>query len=101
MQNEPITKTDLQRGLSNLRENLEATITANTREIIGHFNESQGLQNERMDSIERNMGEQFAEVNVKLDAITEMLAMRQEIRNLIRELRDKGIALDESKIFVV
>ncbi len=101
MQNEPITQSDLKAGLSNLRESLEFTITANTREIIGHFNKSQGFQNERMEKEFSTIHEEFAEVRVKLDAITEMLAMRQEMRNLIRELRSQGLTLDESKIFVV
>lgn len=100
---ESVTKQDLnnlregtKQDLHTLREGLEATITANTKEIIGHFNKSQGYQNERMDQID----DQLAEINVKLDAITKMLVMRQEMHNLIRELGKKGIALDESQIFV-
>lgn len=78
-------KQDLQQGLHTLREGLEATSTANTKEIIGHFNKSQGFQNERMDQMDS-----------KLDAIIEMLTMKREMRNLVRELAKQGITLDES-----
>lgn len=40
------------------------------------------------------------QIDVKLDAITEMLAFRKEMANLVRELRSKGIDLDENKIFL-
>lgn len=70
-------------------DGMQTTITANTRDIISHFHQSQGLQNERMDRMD-----------AKLDAIVEMLTMKREMRNLIRELKAQGMVLDESKIFI-
>lgn len=81
-------------------DGLRQEMTDNTRTIIDHFNKSQGFQNQRMDQMERGFNDQFGEVNVKLDAIIKMLVMRQEMHNLIRELKSQGMVLDESKIFV-
>jgi hypothetical protein len=71
----------------------QAHLTAAVKEIIGHFNESQGTQNQRFDK-------QFTEINAKLDAIMEMVAVRKELRELVRQLQGRGLNLDESQIFV-
>lgn len=80
---------------------MESRILGSIRDLNTNFNQSQGYQNERMGKEFTAIHEEFAEVRVKLDAITEMLAMRQKMRNLTRELRSQGLTLDESKIFVV
>lgn len=64
-----------------------------TREIIDHFNQSQAAQ-------DQSMRERFDQVDAQLKAIMELLAMRQEIHNLVRELKGKGIELDPARIFV-
>lgn len=92
----PLTKEYLDKNL----ESMEARITGSIRDLNTNFVKSQGLQNERMDKEFGEIHEEFAEVNVKLDAITKMLVMRQEMHNLIGQLRGQGIVLDESKIFV-
>lgn len=101
---QPITKDDLKvfgKDLAaTIKNDLREEMAENTRTIINHFNQSQGLQNERIDQMEQRFDQQFAEINVKLDAITKMLVMRQEMHNLVRELRGQGLKLDESKIFV-
>lgn len=66
-----------------------ATIRGDIRELTSHFNRSQAEQNDRLD-----------EMDAKLDAIMEMLAMRKELKNLVRELRAHGIAIDAAKVFV-
>lgn len=38
-------------------------------------------------------------INVKLDALMEAVAIRQELRNLVSQLKTNGIELDEAKIF--
>lgn len=81
-----LTKQDLQTAV----ERVEQGMTANTREIISHFNQSQGTQNQRLE-----------EMDAKLDAIMEMLATRKELHNLVRALKAKGISLEESEIFTV
>lgn len=82
-----------------LGSRLEATIKENTREIVAYFNASQGKQNEWIKKEFKKIYERFDEIAVELEAIKDMLAMRQELRNLVRELRAKGIELDESRIF--
>lgn len=78
---------------------MEATIKQNTREIVSHFNVSQGKQNTWIKQEFEEVDERFDEIRAELEAIKEMLVMRQELRNLVRELKTKGIELDESKIF--
>lgn len=70
--------------MGGLREELKNEI----RSAITHFNKSQGVQNRHLD-----------QMDAKLEAITEMLATRHEVRNLVRELKLQKIRLDESKIF--
>lgn len=74
------------------RDELHDSLSHATREIISHFNQSQGSQDEWI-------RRRFDQVDAKLDAMTEMLAMRQELRSLVRELKAQGITLDESRIF--
>ncbi len=94
------TKQDLQQGLRvlrestkqvlhTLREGLEAVMTANTQDIISHFNQSRGYQNERLEVID-----------VKLDALMRESVVRKELRNLVGELHDKGVSVDSNKIFL-
>lgn len=96
---ETLTKADfkagLQAGLHGLHEGVSAEILESKREIIAHFIEGQGVQNKRLGE----MDARFDEVDAKLDAIMEMLAMRHELRNLVRELRAQGIKLEETRIF--
>ncbi|MBI4092875.1 MAG: hypothetical protein HY420_03040 [Candidatus Kerfeldbacteria bacterium] len=82
-----------------LGSRLEATIKRNTREIVAHFNASQGEQNKWIKGEFEKVDQRFDEIRVELEAIKEMLAMKQELRNLVRELKAKGIELDESRIF--
>lgn len=95
----PVTKDDLRSA---------------TKDIIERFNQSQGSQNlrldsmdHRLDSIENGMNARFSSietrltgVETKLEAIMDMLATRKELLNLVRELKARGVAVDESKIFV-
>lgn len=82
-------------------EGLEATITANTKDIIGHFNKSQGFQNERMGEMDRKLDVLVEDVSKVKLAVVDLLATDKHLHNLVRELRAQGLQLDESKIFVV
>ena len=85
------------------QDDLDARLRGAVQEIIGHFNSSQGKQNEQLGSIEttlRDHGKQLEEIDVKVTAIMEQLALRQELQNLVRELQAKGVAIDPSKVFV-
>jgi len=37
-------------------------------------------------------------VDIKLDAVMELLATRKQLHNLVRELRAQGLTLDEERI---
>lgn len=101
MPNEPITQSDLKTGLSNLREGLESTITANTKEIIGHFNTSQGFQNERMDQMDGKLDILIEDMSKVKLAVVDLLATDRHMHNLVREIKAHGMPIDESKIFIV
>ena len=67
-------------------------LRASTREILDHFTKSQGVQNTWIK-------EEFDKVHVELEAIKQLLVYRQELHNLVRELKAQGMTLNESKIF--
>jgi len=100
---QPATKDDLQKGLKNLGDSLREVIAENTRDIIGHFNTSQGIQNKRLDSIDERLVRietEMVQVNTKLDAIMsgEMLVTRKQIERLINALEAQGIKLNLTEI---
>lgn len=49
----------------------------------------------------RAMRERFDRIDVELSAIKSMVVIRQELNNLVSQLKGQGIKLDEDKIFVV
>ena len=55
-----------------------------------------GVIDERLDRIETRLEQH----EVKLEAIMSMGVARQEVRNLVHELKLRGRELDETKIFV-
>ena len=67
-------------------------LRSSTREIIDHFNQSQDKQSTWIK-------EEFDKVHVELEAIKQLLVYRQELHNLVRELKAQGMTLNESKIF--
>ena len=47
-----------------------------------------------------DMDDRFKVVNTKLDAMMKIVVTRDEVRSLVRQLKDKGTELDEQKIFI-
>lgn len=99
-----LTKQDLQTAI----ERVELGMTANTREIISHFSQSQGSQNERFDLRFNTIDARFVSiekrldaVDAKLEAVMEILVTRKELHILIRTLKSHGIPIEESEIFTV
>lgn len=92
--------TNVDKKITSVAEGLRESIKENTREIIAHFNESQASQDEWIRAEFRKVEERFAQVDVKLEAIIEMLATKQELMNLVFELKAKGIDLDAAKVFI-
>lgn len=80
----PLTKKDL----ADIRAALRPDFNAIEHRFDLAKQEFSGV-NQRLDT-----------VDAKLEAITEMLTTREEVRNLVRELRKRGIELDEQRIFV-
>lgn len=56
--------------------------------------------NERFQAMQQEMNVRFEQVDIKLDAMLELLAHRKELYNLVRELKAKGVEIDETKVFV-
>lgn len=91
-----MTKAATEEQLKKLGDNLRASITEGTREVIRHFNQSQGEQNRRLERMETEL----LQANTKLDAIMsgEVLVTRKQMERLLRALKAKGIELDEADI---
>lgn len=86
-----------------LGSNLRDEIKENTREIISHFNASQGAQNvwikDRFDRVDANV-ETLAEDVAKIKlAVVDLMATDRHMHNLVRELKSKNIAIDEQRVF--
>ena len=80
----------MEKRLASRVESTRAELKGDIRELVHHFSEGQGKQNETL-----------REIELKVSAILEMGAVRQEVINLVRELKAKGVPIDERRIFVV
>lgn len=96
---EAITKKDLSEFAGGIHEEirrsgetLRSEMQQNTQELITHFNQSQAIQNVKLDALSEDMAK------VKL-AVVDLLATDKHMHNLVRELQGQGIALDEKRIF--
>jgi len=75
---QPLTQEDLRVGLkefgkqlkTEIKESFRDELRVTTREIIGHFNQSQTIQNQRMDRMEKRLDS----VDEKLETIGEDVA---------------------------
>ena len=83
-----LTKAHLDGAFSTVNEN------------IGYLARTQAQGFKQVDSRFMKVDERLDQIDTKLEAIMEMLAMRKEMQNLIRQLKVQGIVLDETKIFV-
>lgn len=88
MAQQSITKKEL----STLRDDIRLDLRDLRKHVDGRFSELVS----RFDGVDRR----FDVVETELAAIKEMLTFRKEFENLIRELKLKGIGLDETKIFI-
>lgn len=80
-----VTKADLDAALATIAarfDGLEAGIKRDTQEQLAAVHG------------------RFDQVQVQLDALQESVAVRQELRRLVAQLRTKGIQLDEAAIFM-
>jgi predicted nucleotide-binding protein (sugar kinase/HSP70/actin superfamily) len=94
-----ITKLDLHEALKET-----------TREIIGHFNKSQGEQNRQIDARFDAVDQRFDGIDQRLDeigddvskiklAVVDLMGTDRHMHNLVHELKGQNIKLDEAKIF--
>ncbi|MEK7538121.1 MAG: hypothetical protein AAB619_04090 [Patescibacteria group bacterium] len=76
-----LTRDDLKAELGGFRDGVREEMKGATREIISHFNASQGKQDELIK-------EEFSTINTKLDAIMsgEVLVTRKQFQRLLRTL---------------
>lgn len=84
---------------TNLKEGIRDEIKVATRDIISHFNASQGEQNERLDRIEEkidDIGDDVAKVKL---AVVDLMGTDRHLHNLVDELNQQGIVIDKQKVF--
>lgn len=86
--NQTATKGDMR----SLGKALRDEIRENTKDIISHFNASQGEQNQHLASIAEDTAK------IKL-AVVDLIAGDRHLHNLVRELKAQGLKLDDAKIF--
>jgi hypothetical protein len=82
----PLAKKDLQ----DIGQLIDAKNQAQTRDIY-----------DRIAQTEKRFEQRFESVDQQLEAIKESLVFRQELHNLVRELKAQGIKLDEGKVFAI
>lgn len=97
----------------NIKEGIREEIQVATRDIISHFNASQGEQNNRLDELAKQFKEFKGEIHelkdivedmgedvskVKL-AVLDILSTDRHLHNLVHELQEQGITLSHEKIF--
>lgn len=84
-----LTKADLTAALRHLHDAIRAESRQQTRDIIGYVRKG-------FDRVDDGL----TELDTKVSALMESPPVtRQELHSLIRELRDSGIKVDESRIF--
>lgn len=75
------------------------------KEIISHFNTSQGEQNQhfdaRFDAVKGQIEDLADDMSKVKLAVLDYLATDRAVRNLVHELQSQGIKLDEKKIFAI
>lgn len=84
-----LTKADLTVALRHLHDAIRAESREQTRDIIGYV--QKGF---------RRVDDRLTELDTKVSALMENPPVtRRELHGLIRELRENGIKVDESRIF--
>ncbi len=91
-------------------EDLRDALAENNRDIVGHFTESFGSVHERFDRMDKRFDrvdqrleaveDRLGKVEVRVEAMMKMLAMREELHNLVRVLKQNGLKIDEAAVFV-
>lgn len=104
----PATLPDMPKpSITNSLKSTESRIQASITDLARHMTSSIGsvgrdvkeLRTE-VHEIRTEMKDGFESVHVELEAIKELVAVRKELQNLVRELKSQGVVLDESRIFV-
>jgi hypothetical protein len=90
---EATTKQDLKEAVGMIRQDMATK--ADIRDLVQHFLKSQDVQDKHFNELV----EKLTSVELKVEAIMEMLSTRKQLQSLVRELKAQGIRLDESKIF--
>lgn len=101
-------------------EDLRDALADTSRDIIGHFNQSQGAQNERLghieqrlggveqrldgfdarfDQLERSMREGFQQVDLKIDEVLELVVTKKQLERLLGLLKRHGITIEPPEVF--
>ena len=90
-QSTPASKDDLNHAVDR--------ISAELHDVAQHFNATVGHVNDELHGLRNEVHAFRTETTTKLDAIMESVAVRKEVRELVRQLHDQGVQLDDAKIF--
>lgn len=94
---------DLSFGLEKRFHGIDQRFDAIDQRFEGVDGHLRGIY-QRFDAVDEElkaMRERFDRIDVELSAIKSMVVIRQELNNLVSQLKGQGIKLDEDKIFVV
>lgn len=88
---------NLRGEIKTLGNTLRDEIKENTREIISHFNKSQGFQNTELRAIRINVSELKDDMaKVKL-AVVDIMATDRHMHNLVGVLKREGISFNDNE----
>lgn len=80
-------------------EGMEVRLTESIRGLNTNFMKSQGVQNKRLDTIDEKLDSIREDVTKIKLAVVDPMGTDRHMHNLVRELKVRGIPLEESKIF--
>lgn len=83
-----LTKAYFDKAFDSIRQEMRSSWGKTNQTLVEHTN--------RFNEVD----ERFDQIDVKLEAIIETMATRQEINNLVHEIQGHGIPVDETKVFV-
>lgn len=80
-------------------DGMETRLSESIRGLNTNFNKSQAGQNERLGTMDEKLDSIGEDVTKIKHAVVDMMGTDRHMHNLVRELKIKGIPLEESRIF--
>lgn len=89
----------LKRSAKGSLKSSESRIRSSITDLARHMTTSIGTVRGDIGKLRTEVKSGFEDVHIELEAIKELVVVRKELRNLVRELKTQGVVLDESRIF--